>query len=288
MTSLPKTRSPRRAAFVVRTDDPAFAVSTYAPRRLTLAEMQLSTVSAATHESVSAFASDKRTAVSAYEHEPSTSDYLRPSRAYGEGAVLALVADLVAARSARGHRKAMRRPFRRRGQRELFDVVRLHLRRLCRRVLNDRCQDGLEPPSHDLLAEALERYLEQQCWHLVYFQDYGDVREPQRVRQTYLDGERAIESGAWSCARYALDTWSPDWILEMRRRGAVGGRTSKRPPTWTDADLDALAALHSLTVKQQATRLGRSPSTIDRMRRALRERTSAPDFDALLAAGALD
>jgi hypothetical protein len=198
------------------------------------------------------------------------------------------VADLVAARSARGHRKAIRKPFRRRGQRELFDVVRLHLRRLCRRVLNDRCRDGLKPPSDALLVAALERYLREQCWHLVYFQNYGDVREPCRVRRTYLDGERAIESVAQSSARYALDTWSPDYMREMQRIGGIGGRNGKRPPTWTDADLDVLAALDGLTVAQQAKRLSRSPSTVDRMRRALRERDAAPDLDDLLAAGALN
>ncbi|MDD7929886.1 helix-turn-helix domain-containing protein [Microbacterium thalli] len=233
-------------------------------RKLTLAEMRV--------WPGSANASDKRTSVSATQYPLSTSDNLRPSRAYRDEEIDALVVDLVAARAARRNRKAMRRPFRRRGQADLFDVVRLHLRRLSRRVLNDRCRDGLEPPEHDLLVLALERYLEQQCWPLVYVQEYGDVREPSRVRQTYLDGERAIESVARSCARYALDNWSPDWILEMRRRGAKGGRTSKRRPSWTDHDLDALAALDGLTVAAQARTLGRSPSTVDRMRRALRER----------------
>jgi hypothetical protein len=185
----------------------------------------------------------------------------------------------------------MRRPFRRRGQRDLFDVVRLHLRRLCRRVLNDRCREGLEPPEPGLLVLALEGYLREQCWHLVYFQDYGEQRAPQRLRRTYMDETRsgltAIESVARSCARYALSKWSPDYIREMQRIGSIGGRNGKRPPSWTADDLDGLVALEGLTVKQQAKLLGRSPSTIDRMRRALRERTSAPDLDDLLAAGAL-
>ncbi|MFF8187858.1 hypothetical protein ACF044_11445 [Microbacterium sp. NPDC016588] len=186
----------------------------------------------------------------------------------------ALVRDLVAARAARGRRKAMRRPFRRRGQRDLFDVVRLHLRRLCRRVLNDRCRDGMEPPSMDLLSTALEGYLREQCWHLVYFQDYGEVREPQRVRRTYLDGERAVQSVARVSARYALETWSPDYIVEMQRRGRIGGRNSKRRPDYTDADLDTLQTLDDLTVVQQAKAMGKSKSSIDRMRRALKDRDS--------------
>ncbi|KAA9131159.1 hypothetical protein [Microbacterium caowuchunii] len=249
------------------------------PRKLTLVQTQRYWASANT--------SDKRTSVSAYQPLPNTSDNPRPSRAYEDGEISALVAELVAARAARAHRKAMRRPFRRRGQRELFDVVRLHLRRLCRRVLNDRCCNGLEPPDHDLLVLALERYLEQQCWHLVYFHDYGEQREPERVRRTYLDGERAIECVALSCARYALDGWSPDYIREMQRIGGVGGKISKRPPKWTEADLDALAALARSTVRQQAVHLGFSESTIDRMRRARRERIPAPELDDLLAAGTL-
>lgn len=170
----------------------------------------------------------------------------------------------------------MRRPFRRRGQNDLFDVVRLHLRRLCRRVLNDRSRDGLEPPNAYLLFLALERYVEQQLWPLVYHHDYGEQRAPQRLRSTHLDesrsGHGAIYSVALSTARYALSTWTPDYIHEMQRIGSVGGKISKRVPSWTDADLDALLALEGMTVAQQAVALNVSMSTIDRMRRALRQR----------------
>ncbi len=128
---------------------------------------------------------------------------------------------------------------------------------------------------YDLLVLALESYLREQCWHLVYFQDYGEQREPQRLRRTYLDESRsgltAIESAARSSARYALESWSPDYITEMQRLGRVGGKISKRKPTWTDADLDALAALDGLTVSQQAKRMCVSMSSIDRMRRALQQ-----------------
>lgn len=170
----------------------------------------------------------------------------------------------------------MRRPFRRHGQNDLYDVVRLHLRRLCRRVLNDRCRDGVEPPRPYLLVLALERYVQQQLWHLVYHHDYGEQRAPQRLRRTYLDGSRsgqgAIRSVAVSCARYALTTWSPDYITEMQRLGKLGGQISKRVPSWTEADLDRLATLEGLTVAQQAAQMGFSMSTVDRMRRALRQR----------------
>lgn len=238
------------------------------PRKLTLAEMQLSLASAN--------ASDKRSAVGFGQADPTTSVNPHPSRVYGDEEIDALVSDLVAARAGRGHRKAMRRPSRRRGQNDLFDVVRFHLRRLCRRMLNDRGRDGQEAPAFDLLVLGLERYLEQQCWHLVYQHDYGEQREPQRIRRTYLDQSRsgltAVESVARSSARYALDNWSPDFIHEMQRLGRIGGKISKRVPQWTDADLDRLAALEGMTVAQQAAHLDVSMSSIDRMRRALRQR----------------
>lgn len=58
----------------------------------------------------------------------------------------------------------------------------------------------------------------------------------------------------------------------MQRIGSVGGKISKRVPSWTDADLDTLLALEGMTVTQQAAHLDVSMSTIDRMRRALRQR----------------
>lgn len=238
------------------------------PRKLTLEEMR---------SRVSASPPNKRTSVSANTHESSPPYYLHLSKVYEDGEIDALVSDLVAARAARGHRKMMRRPFRRRGQKDLFDVVRLHLRRLCRRVLNDRCRDGQDPPEHDLLVLALERYLQQQCWHLVYHHDYGEQRAPQRVRRTYLDESRsgmtAIESVARSCARYALDKWSPEYIREMQRLGSVGGKIGKRKPTYDDADLDALAGLVDLpNMQARADALGRSLRTTERMWKALQQR----------------
>lgn len=232
-------------------------------RKLTIAEMQ-----------ADARASDKRTSVSAYQHILTTSDNLRPSRAYRDEQVSALVNELIAARAARGHRKAMRRPTRRRGQRDLFDIVRLHLSRLCRRVLNDRCLRGHPLPSEAMLADAVETYVTTELHDLIYFHEYGEQREPQRVRRTYLDNSRdAVEKVSASAAHYALSTWTPDFIADMQQLGSRGGRISKRKPAWNETDLDRLAAMNTMTVVQQAEAFGTSASTIDRMRRALRERS---------------
>lgn len=210
---------------------PPRAVSENAPRKLTLDEMRRSLASSNT--------SDKRTSVSANQPQFTTSDNPRPSRAYGEGDVQALVAELIAARAARGHRKAIRKPFRRRGQRDLFDVVRLHLRRLSRRVLNDRCRGGLEPPSEPLLTEALEDYVRQQLSTLIYHHEYGEQREPNRVRRTYLDESRnAVERVARSCARHR---GQPTGGRAVRSRRAWGGAACARYLTWPAAVVRAIA-----------------------------------------------
>jgi len=70
---------------------------------------------------------------------------------------------------------------------------------------------------------------------------------------------------------YIRSTTSEQW---RRERKAAGGRKSRPPRTWNDDDLDALAQLAGLTVDQQAATMNRSASTIDRMRRALRARTT--------------
>lgn len=74
--------------------------------------------------------------------------------------------------------------------------------------------------------------------------------------------------------RYTASTTSPEW---RRERKAAGGRKSRMPKTWGDAELDRLDGdLAGITVAQQAEALSTSPATVDRMRRALRARTADP------------
>lgn len=131
------------------------------------------------------------------------------------------------------------------------------------RTLNDLDGSGFACPSHDDLAALFERRMRERAkTYDTYYSNRGHGI-------SYAD----IETMADAAATAVLRDWSPDWIREMRARGATGGRNSKSPgPTWTDADLDALAALDGMTVSQQAVALDVSPSTIDRMRRALRQR----------------
>lgn len=70
---------------------------------------------------------------------------------------------------------------------------------------------------------------------------------------------------------YTPSTTSAEWRSE---RKAAGGRKSRMPRRWGDAELARFQGeLAGLSVKAQAAALGVSPSTVDRMRRALRERS---------------
>lgn len=133
------------------------------------------------------------------------------------------------------------------------------------RTLNDLDGAGYAPPSHDDLADLFERR----------------VRERAKTYDTYYSNRghgisfADIETMADAAATSVLRDWSPDWIRKTREWGATGGRKSRPSEPGhadSDADLDALAVLKGMTVAQQAVALNVSPSSIDRMRRALRNR----------------
>ncbi|MEV7633615.1 hypothetical protein AB0N64_14545 [Microbacterium sp. NPDC089318] len=150
--------------------------------------------------------------------------------------------------------------------------MRKHLRDVARNALNDLHLAGRPVPTVDALADALAAYVWDECEHLVHIQAPGEPRRTGRERDRMLNGAEAVERVARNAAAYRLDRWSPDYIAEMQRLGGIGGQRSRRGPTWTDADLDALAALDGLTVDEQAVRLDMRPSMIKRMRRALADR----------------
>lgn len=88
-----------------------------------------------------------------------------------------------------------------------------------------------------------------------------------------------VDRLAEQAASAVLRDWSiqktKTYKADAARRGRVGGMKSKRTRTWTDADLDVLALLTGLTVPQQADAMGRSASTIDRMRSDLKKRSAS-------------
>lgn len=130
------------------------------------------------------------------------------------------------------------------------------------RTLNDLDGAGLPLPCAEDLAELF--YHRIMARGVTFFPLYSNRGHGIST----VDAEKM----AHDAARAVLRDWDPEWIRRQRERAARGGRASKRPPTWNDEDLDTLAQLTGQTVAQQAIILGRSPSTVDRMRRALRAR----------------
>lgn len=130
------------------------------------------------------------------------------------------------------------------------------------RTLNDLDGAGFAPPSHAHLSELFERRVLER----------GRTFYPLYSNRGHGISTPDVETMAENAATAVLRDWNPEWIREQRERGRRGGKISKRLPEYDDADLDALAALRGLTVAQQAVALSVSPSSIDRMRRALRNR----------------
>lgn len=130
------------------------------------------------------------------------------------------------------------------------------------RTLNDLDGVGFAPPSHADLADLFERR----------------VRERAKTYDTYYSNrghgisDSDVETMADHAATAVLRDWSPEWIREQRERGRRGGQISKRKPSWTDDDLDALAKLAHLPMQARADALGRKLRTTERMWSALRGR----------------
>lgn len=150
----------------------------------------------------------------------------------------------------------------RRGASYYGDVWR-YLQRWAYRILNDLAAEGYSSTSHHDLAALFRARLEQRAalWH------------PYDGRGPGLNGETIAEM-ADTAASAALRDWTPTYRQQQAERGRIGGSRSRRGPTWTAEDLDALADLDGLTVAEQAERTGKSPATIKRMRATRRSLTS--------------
>jgi hypothetical protein len=145
-----------------------------------------------------------------------------------------------------------------------FDRVNLHMRRLGRRVLNDRTLTGTPIPDADTLREAMHEYITTELGHFLVHREPGSPAATPPIQHARLV-DAATDRLARSAASYVLRTWSADYIEEQRRRGAAGGRASRRGPTWSPDQLADLQALDGLTVEQQAVRLGLNVSMVKRM-----------------------
>lgn len=72
-----------------------------------------------------------------------------------------------------------------------------------------------------------------------------------------------VERYAERAAEYAVDAWRPDYYELQARKGAKGGRKSKRKPEYTYRDF---LAVEGLTHAEAAAALGVAPITVRRMR----------------------
>jgi len=261
-------------------------VDTSRPRetcRLTLAEMAAS--ASTFHES--------RDSVRAKSAESSTSGNLRATRQETSTHHVSskeIQRNLRAATKPRRSRKRLNVPPRitaanyraRRGRqsRNAWHALRSYFDALVFRMLNDREQAGHARLTLDdarVLADALDAYARDYLsgW-LLPFDPYA--RPSRFERFAYVD-EVALDRLCRAVAMSQITDWSPDWIRQRRAWGRKGGRPPGQPSRAAASDpakLDALAALIAaeprLTGPQLAERLGVSPSTVDRMRQALRER----------------
>lgn len=228
------------------------------PRKLTLAEMQAT---------VSAYAASDNPVFQAEREVPSAGTLWRISalstRARTNGRIQRTALRFPTLRRvyARERRSADGLLIRK-GASYAGDVWR-YLSRWGFRTLNDLDGAGFAPPCHDDLAALFERRVLER----------GKTFYPLYSNRGFGLSTATVEQMADAASTAVLRDWSPTWIREQRERGRRGGQFSKRKPTWTDADLDALAVLEGMTVTEQARTLGVSMSTIDRMRRALRERS---------------
>lgn len=71
-----------------------------------------------------------------------------------------------------------------------------------------------------------------------------------------------VERYAERAATFALDAWRPDYFEIQARKGAKGGRNSKRKPEYSYSDF---LAVEGLTHREAAAMLGKSVSTVRRM-----------------------
>lgn len=159
------------------------------------------------------------------------------------------------------------------------------------RALNDAHADVFAPPTVDMLADALRAEIENRLDHLIsWWPDPGEHRG--FVRWAYLSPE-GIDRLVVIVATDLLEVWSPTWLAQQRRAGAVGGSRSRRGATWSDEHvLDLVEAQGAAQARgergsaaEMAALFGWSERTILRMRaraRALAEEQNARSTDSEL------
>ncbi|CAH0158896.1 hypothetical protein SRABI98_00972 [Microbacterium sp. Bi98] len=97
------------------------------------------------------------------------------------------------------------------------------------------------------------------CDRLKPVSDYEAATSGGKGYMTYPMVERYAERAAV----FAVDTWQPDYFEIQARKGAKGGRRSKRTPEYTYQDF---LSVDGLSHAEAAAMLNRSVSSVRRMR----------------------
>ena len=144
-----------------------------------------------------------------------------------------------------------------------------YLSTLAYRVFNDRHLAGHEQPSETTLADAISQYVE--TYLSKFIRSFDPTTRPTGFERFAYIGEEQLAYLSQTLAGALLRDWTPERIDEWRRRGATGGRKSRRSSMWNDqGNLAELRERRGWSVAELANFFGVSKSSIDRGRRLLR------------------
>jgi len=170
-----------------------------------------------------------------------------------------------------------------------WEKAHRHLCKIAVRAQNDLVKAGyLEAPDVVLMREAFGIYIDRHLGHLMHEPSPGSAALS-RFEKWALIQPAGRDRLASMTAEKVLVDWGPAWITERQERGRRGGQRGKggRRREWGDRELQQLAALDGLTVREQQEGLGLSRATVERMRAELRARARAtvsdPAHDDLMA-----
>ncbi|MDP4333565.1 hypothetical protein Q7F20_09290 [Curtobacterium sp. A7_M15] len=166
--------------------------------------------------------------------------------------------------------------------------VGLHLHAVALRMLNDNVEYVLDEAgkplrgrllSQEQLGDALYFYVHHKAAQHIVHDEFSDQSMVKADKTHRLINSRLVRK-VDEVAAWALEVWDKDARARARRRGAAGGRESRRGPKYT---LEAFLALpEGLTKKQQAEALGcKSTGTIDNLRRQAKAAVEAPAPEAV-------
>lgn len=151
----------------------------------------------------------------------------------------------------------------------MYNRVNRHLSRLAFRTGNELKAAGVEKPTEAELALALENYLLEAVPKLIVG---GQSKFEKWTTVTHENIEKMSRLVAIDALRKCWDE-GDQYTKMQKRRGAAGGRKSKRRPDYSEHELDLVAQSLDWSVGEHVELFdGRySRATIERMRRKARQ-----------------